>query len=404
MAGLVLAVLAAGIGPAGCEGSLSSNGPMDAKIDTPPGSGGSSGSGASNGSGGGRGSGGSGSGGTLGNDAGATGGTIAPTPDAATDGPSSGLPHATAYVDGIDLRDRCGQKVVLRGVNMQTVYLDEQGTAFPEIAKTGANAVRIKWTAAEGETSTIDSLLTKAENDQMMPMLGMWDATGNFGNVDQIVAFWLSAGMVAVAQKHQKTLLVNIANEPDDGSMSPAAEGFAAKFGGAISQMRAAGYHMPLVIDAPGYGRNVEALLAMAPGLLSQDPDQNLIFSWHEYDSSSNEASRVTNSFTSAQNSGVVLIVGEFASVGAGACSAPVPYQQIISEGQSLGIGWFPWSWDNINTDCEANGDSPFNMTTDLTFAGLKSGWATEVSVSSPYSIANTAVRPYSATHGGDCN
>jgi len=97
----------------------------------------------------------------------------------------------------------------------------------------------------------------------------------------------------------------------------------------------------------------------------------------------------------------VALMVGEFANGGAGDCSADIPFTWLMSEAQRTGVGYFPWSWDTINADCEQGGDSIFNMVTDpYSFASLKSGWPTQVCTTDPNSIAKTSVRPKSMMTG----
>ena len=50
------------------------------------------------------------------------------------------------YVVGRHLYDRCGERVVLRGVNKMIIWTDIDGTpSCGEIAKSGANAVRMVW-------------------------------------------------------------------------------------------------------------------------------------------------------------------------------------------------------------------------------------------------------------------
>jgi hypothetical protein len=52
----------------------------------------------------------------------------------------------TFYVSGRFLYAPNGEKVVLRGINNMNVVSDQTGErSFPEIAKTGANVVRIMW-------------------------------------------------------------------------------------------------------------------------------------------------------------------------------------------------------------------------------------------------------------------
>src|SRR6476660_9280665 len=53
----------------------------------------------------------------------------------------------TLRVSGGWLYDRCGERVILRGVNKMAVYEEDPTCAqiFPQIRMTGANVVRIVW-------------------------------------------------------------------------------------------------------------------------------------------------------------------------------------------------------------------------------------------------------------------
>ncbi|HKU44910.1 MAG TPA: hypothetical protein VJR89_42415, partial [Polyangiales bacterium] len=91
---------------------------------------------------------GGGASGSSGSSAGSTAPVAGRSAGAAGGGSSMGEGRATMYVaDGV-LHDRCGEKVVLRGINHPTLYIDRNGTALPEIAKTGANSVRLFWFAS----------------------------------------------------------------------------------------------------------------------------------------------------------------------------------------------------------------------------------------------------------------
>ncbi|MFW5775407.1 MAG: coagulation factor 5/8 type domain protein, partial [Chitinivibrionales bacterium] len=78
-------------------------------------------------------------------------------------------------VAGRYLYDRCGEKVILRGVNKMTVWTDINGESFPEIAKTGANCVRIVWTT-DGAVDKFDDAITTCRENNMIPMVELHDA------------------------------------------------------------------------------------------------------------------------------------------------------------------------------------------------------------------------------------
>jgi mannan endo-1,4-beta-mannosidase len=296
------------------------------------------------------------------------------------------------YTQGSDLYAHCGEKVLLRGLNQMSTWTDPTGSSYPVIASFGSNTVRIVYTEA-GSASGLDALLTKAEDNKLIPMAEIHDATGMFSLVPAAVTWWTQPAVVQVVQKHQKWMLLNIANEAGDSNVADAT--FQSTYTQAITAIRQAGVTVPIVIDGTGWGQKVEQLLAVGPALLAADPQKNVIFSWHEYSGGDQEKTRITTSYEKSKSLGLVLINGEFASAGAGACTPNIPYQWLLSEAQRVGIGWLAWSWDNSNSDCKSGGSSVFDMTTDLASAsGLKAGWPTDVVLNDPNSIKKTSVRP----------
>ncbi len=306
-------------------------------------------------------------------------------------GGNTGGASTHMYTKGSDLYASCGEKVLLRGVNQMSVWTDASGSSYPTIASFGSNAIRIVYVET-GSASGLDALLTKAEASKMIPMPEIHDATGKFDGVAAAVNWWTQASVVSVIKKHEKWTLLNIANEAGDNNVSDAT--FQSTYTSAIASLRNAGITVPIVVDGTGWGQRVEQLLAVAPALLAADPQRNIIFSWHEYTGGSQENARITSSYEKSKSLGIVLINGEFASGGAGVCTQNIPYKFLLSEAQRVGIGWFAWSWDTSNSDCNSGSGSIFNMTTNLTSAsGLVAGWASDVVRDDPNSIKNTSVR-----------
>ena len=249
------------------------------------------------------------------------------------------------------------------------------------------------------DAATLDALITNARANGLVPMIELHDATGNWGRLGDLVTYWTQPAIVAILAKHQEYLLVNIGNEVGDDTVSTAQ--FIAGYTSAVQQMRAAGIHTPLVIDAPDWGKNLEALTATAGSLLAADPEQNLIFSVHLYWSKAigADANFIRNALQTAGAANYPLIVGEFSKTGGidpntfnSSCQAggDVDYQTIIEECHKLGIGWYAWEWGPGNI-YGGPGCDVMDMTTDSRFATLKPGWATEVATTSPYSIKNTS-------------
>jgi len=294
------------------------------------------------------------------------------------------------FVDGRTLRDRCGEPVVLRGVNEMVIYTQSQDglPAFSEIARSGANSVRITWNTT-GPVAKLDAVMSNAIANQMIPMVVLNDATGDLSKVGREVDYWVRDDVVATIKKYEDKALVNIANEAGDGSVTQAA--FISTYQDAIQRLRGADIHTPLVIDGSQWGQNIDMLQAVGPGLIAFDPDHNLIFSVHTYWNDPSGA-RLTAEIDQSVSMSLPLIVGEFAQHAVAGCgSAPFAYKALLSLAQRSQIGFLPWSWGAVrNNDCQ--NDQPFDMTNDGTFAGLQ-GWGAEVTLTDPNSIQKTSVR-----------
>lgn len=325
-----------------------------------------------------------------------TGGTSgaggAPGGSAAAGGGAGGggtVPRDTFYVDGSTLRDPCGEPVVLRGANKGSAFPgDQDQTYLPGLAQTGANAARFTFRVQYNNSSAedVDTALQAARDHHMVGIPALWDATGDWSQLGFAVDFWLDAAMVAVLQQHQGHTLLNIANEPGQSSVTD--EQFRTEYSDALSRLRAAGLHMPIVIDAANWGRNEAYLLDNGAYLLQQDPDHNVIFSWHPWDTNQ-PASRYETAFDAAQSLGLCLIVGEFSSVGVN-YTAPIDYQSIMQLAQQKGIGWLWWWWRS---------DDGHALTDD----GVYGHWVNageEVVVSSAFGIEQTSQRSDYLTQG----
>jgi mannan endo-1,4-beta-mannosidase len=308
------------------------------------------------------------------------------------------------YVEGRFLHDPCGNQVVLRGTNKMNVWTDRTGTSFAQIAKTGANCVRIVWLAREenGQPTSaaeLDNLIIICAAQQMIPMVEVHDATGDWSKLGQMVDFWKRPDIVQVVKKHERYLLVNIANECGDDQVTDAQ--FTQGYTNAVQQLRQAGIRTPLVIDAADWGKNLEQLVRVGAALTQADPAKNLLFSVHTYWPIALGASPqfIKQQLEAAVNAGLPFIVGEFAAYGAYAgnesiCgpNGKVDYQTIMTEAQRLDIGWLAWEWGPGN----AGGGDPLcsvmDMTTDGQFNNLV-GWGKETAITHANSIQKTAVR-----------
>jgi len=300
----------------------------------------------------------------------------------------------TFQVKGRFLHDPNGEKVVLRGVNEMFIWSkrDMTGEAtFPEIAKTGANVVRIAWLSSaenpRGTAANLDAVISNCVKSGMIPMPELHGATGDWGKLQQQVDYWVSPEVVQVLKKHEPYLLLNIANEVGDRQVTD--KQFREGYELAVARIRKAGIRCPLVIDGANWGQSIDILQANGPYLLQKDPLKNLLFSVHMWWTAPDGATkRIESEIKASVEQGLPLLVGEFAPMGVG-CAESIDYKTILEECQKNEIGWMAWSWGLVdNSDCEL-----MDMTDDEhkgQFEGL-SGWGKEVALSDTYSIRNTA-------------
>jgi mannan endo-1,4-beta-mannosidase len=300
-------------------------------------------------------------------------------------------------VRGRQLFDRCDEQVVLRGINEMVVWsAGRDGVPeFAEIAKTGANAVRIVWTN-EGSAAELDQAIINATQQQLIPMVEHHGATGDLSAVPTVVDYWMQPDVLAVLEKHEAYLLLNIANEA--GATVSQAD-FESTYTTAIARLRGAGLLLPLVIDGPGWGQDIDMLQATGPTLLERDPERNLLFSVHMWWADASGA-RVIAELQESVDMELPLIVGEFAQHAVSNCDgSPFAYQVLLAEAARHQIGWLAWSWGSVdNGDCANRGS--FDMTTGGVFGDWEEAWGEEVALGSPNSIRNTSVRPASMTQG----
>jgi mannan endo-1,4-beta-mannosidase len=306
------------------------------------------------------------------------------------------------YVQGRFLYDRCGEKTILRGVNEMSVWAgaDPTGAMYmPEIRKTGSNCVRIVYTTG-GSLTTLDQLIQNCINNKMIPMIEMHDATGQWAKLPAIVAYWTRADVVALIKKHEQYLLVNIGNEIGDGSETDAM--FTEGYSNAVKSMRAAGIHTPIVIDSNEYGNKLATLNNTAASILNSDMDKNLIFSVHTYWAKTYANSTfIASELQKAVNLGYKY--GAWAGQGVSVCSpqGEIDYTAIMQECQKQSIGWLAWSWGTASNT--GGGDAKcaiMDMAPGGKFSSLQAGYATEIAISSPYSIKNTSITPKSILNG----
>jgi mannan endo-1,4-beta-mannosidase len=299
------------------------------------------------------------------------------------------------YIDGRNIYDASGEQLVMRGVNEMFIWSSDLtgDTIIPEIAKTGSNTLRIVWlTEQENSKATpqnLDAIIQNTINNGMFPMPELHGATGNWDKLDAMVDYWVREDVVDVLKKHEEYLLLNIANEC--GGHEIENDEFLSGYKKAIDRIRATGLKCPLVIDASGWGQDIDILLATGAQLLEHDSLKNLIFSVHTWwPAADGSKQRIIDGIKKSVELNLPLIVGEFAPMGV-ECARYIDYHTLMEQCQKYHIGWLTWSWGHVqNGDC-----SEMDMT-----RGDKRGyfealedWGLEVAITHPIGIKATSIR-----------
>jgi uncharacterized protein YjdB len=294
------------------------------------------------------------------------------------------------YTNGRYIYTQNNEKVVLRGVNEMFVWSSDPAGSWimPEIAKTGANSVRIA-TQDDYSATNLRNAIVNARNNGMIAMPAIWHATGKWSELQRCVNYWLRSDVKSAIQDNEQFVLLNIANEAGDWSVTH--QQFVDGYKSAITQLRNAGYKCPLVIDASGWGWDYNRLFGAWQELNNHDPRKAIIPSVHTYWNTNHQA-KYDECINWAKNNNAPLIFGEGPTPTGYDCN-PSSYEYALQQCQSNEIGWLAWSWGAVrNSDCSSV--NAYNMTTNGYYGSWGSTANRNIAVDSPYSIKNTSIRP----------
>ena len=281
------------------------------------------------------------------------------------------------YVAGRYLRDNDRENVILRGINLP--LLDDW--EFPvshklaQVEKSGANAVRIQWYAQYPNAqrpaytvSDLDAFLEQCRTSRIIPIVMLQDCTcGSDVNLvnTQLMAWWTHPDVVTVLKKHERYLIINLANELGEyrwqGSTPAALDDFKNAYKQAITSIRSTGLRMPIMIDAPDCGTSIEVFISIGQELIQHDPRHSLLLSAHAYWADYQGMPHITT----GSNAGLPIVFGEIANkqfnngdecyygLDGTNLNNPPPtgfrYQDLLTRLASLDIGWLAWAWYKDN-------------------------------------------------------
>ena len=281
-----------------------------------------------------------------------TGGGGTPTPN-----------NPTITVKGKHIIAPCGDTIVPKGVNY-AVYgwgWNTSENLFPEIAKSGANCVRIVWyknnsAPAYSNLTLLDSALSRCIQQKMIPMLELHDVTCNNDTTAIInTANWFTQTNVkTILLKYQKWLMLNPVNEAGYVMWNGNNETrFRLMYQSIISNLRNAGLNMPLVLDASDCGQHLNLWKSIGTSLQNFDPKHNLIFSAHTYWTSyANSTTAITNLLNDAATWNIPVVLGEIANKqddNTGNCIYTLDVAAVMQAAHNNNIGYLAWVWTQDN-------------------------------------------------------
>jgi len=291
------------------------------------------------------------------------------------------IDNPTITVNGKYIIAPCGDTIIPKGVNY-AVYnwgWDTLENLFPEIAKTGANTVRIVWYAnsdglAYNNLAFLDSALSRCIQHKMIPILELHDQTC-LDNKDAIIETcnWFTRSDVKpILIKHKKWLMLNPVNEAGKVLWNNNDEiRFRTMYETIINNLRYAGLDMPLVLDASDCGQHLYIWRNIGEELLGKDPKNNLIFSAHTYWSSYAQiyGGNVISILNDAANWNIPILLGEIANKqddNEGNCTLNLDILVTMQVANINNIGYLAWIWAHDNCyERQMTTNGNFNTLTD---------------------------------------
>ncbi len=293
--------------------------------------------------------------------------------------------------------DANGTAVQLRGVNVDTYkegWVNDVDAVAKAVASTKANVVRLAWWthingSPEPQTGTtyytaddLDRAITAFANQGILSIVMLHDLTGKADpeQFQQLIpSFWTSPAVMAVINKHQAHVIVNLANEwganyttnQNNYSQSDI-HAFMTTYSTVIMTLRKSGIKVPLMIDAYGYGDREEIFTSNSYGqgvsngqyLLNLDPGHNLLFDLHTYywEIGQNNTPTVDpgSRLQGLVNSQLPFVLGEMGNILPDG-SAVTGYADLLTKANNMGISYLAWDWYNDGTT-DYTGTAPYNM------------------------------------------
>lgn len=273
------------------------------------------------------------------------------------------------HVSGKHILGPCGDTLILKGVNYAPYNWGWTSTQLRlgQIALSGANCVRMPWyvTTPDGPTPQavynnlvlLDSALSKCIKYKMIPIIELHDQTcqNNPANLITTSNWFVQPAVKTLINKYKHSIILNIANEALwvawAGNTLTAQSSFSNTYNTIVNTIRSNSITVPIMIDGPECGTNLDVLANIGGAMLNADPLQNLIFSAHAYWNTyaNNDSLQALNKINYALSKNIPFVFGEVANLqdGNNMCQYTLNYKPWIKILKQKKIGWLAWSWDN---------------------------------------------------------
>ena len=271
--------------------------------------------------------------------------------------PTAVKPEGTLRVESGTIVSATGTPFVMRGINLQ--YGDDPTNRLAmidEIADTGANAIRLELrssTTAAQLRAALDEIVARG----LVAVVMYWETDvtcqADTKGFETAMTRWTDTWKSVLGDaKYKANLILNIANEWGDVDTQ---DTYGATYRDAITQLRAAGYQFPLMIDAAHCGQQYSVFTNGGATRLAQtDPYRNVIFSTHAYWSYQTPA-LIDAAISAVQGQGLAFVWGEFGQAAFQASTGnATDHRYLIRRAEDLGIGYLAWSWYGNGDDAKA--------------------------------------------------
>ncbi len=265
-------------------------------------------------------------------------------------------------------------------INGDPTHVNDELSA--EIIKAKPNIVRIEWYANRAAgwkpytVADLEVVVSRFRNAGIVSVIDLHDLTCSndytqFNNT--VLPWWKQQSVLNLLNKHKGYVIVNIANEFGNvlwaSNQTTAYTTWLNNYKNAITELRAVGIQVPLMIDAPDCGQSLDIAIQAGAALRTQDPLHNIIMSAHAYWYLDNAAA-MENRVQQIANAAFPIVLGEIANIqdATGPCSNTIPYySNLLQSCQNHNVGWLAWTW----TDDWCEGVNGRRMSLNGSFSNL---------------------------------